>query len=44
MAVYDITTQIIDVESLEPGDILNCPYTGSSKSVQLPGGVYKLEV
>ena len=44
MAVYDITTQTIDVESLESGDILNCPYTGSSKSIQLPKGIYKLEV
>ena len=44
MAVYDITTQTIDVDSLEPGDILNCPYTGSEQSIELPTGKYILEV
>ena len=44
MAVYDITTQTIDVESLETGDILNCPYTGSEQSIELPTGKYILEV
>lgn len=42
MATYDITTTT--PSSLKTGDILNCPYSGSKKSITLPKGTYKLEV
>ena len=44
MATYDITTTTIDVTKLVSGDIINCPYSGSVKSLELPKGKYKLEV
>lgn len=44
MAIYDITTDTIDVKKLKKGDIINCPYSGSAKSLALPGGIYQLEV
>lgn len=43
MATYDITTTTITPSSLRPGDVLNCPYTGSIKDVSLPVGTYRLE-
>lgn len=42
MATYDITTDTI--AKLKTGDIINCPYSGSAKSITLPKGIYKLEV
>lgn len=44
MAIYDITTDTIDVTKLKKGDIINCPYSGSAKSLALPAGTYQLEV
>lgn len=44
MAVYDITTTVINPKSLRRGDIINCPYSGSVKSITLPVGTYQLEV
>lgn len=41
MATYDLTTTT--PTSLQKGDILNCPYSGSVKSITLPKGKYKLE-
>lgn len=42
MATYDLTTTI--PSKIVEGDILNCPYSGTYKSIQLPKGEYKLEV
>ena len=42
MAVYDLTTTT--PTKLKTGDIINCPYSGSVKSIKLPEGKYKLEV
>lgn len=42
MATYDLTNTI--PEKIRTGDILNCPYSGSSKSIKLPAGIYVLEV
>ena len=42
MAIYDLTSSI--PSKIKTGDILNCPYTGSGKSIILPKGTYKLEV
>ena len=44
MATYDLTSSIPAASQLAAGDILNCPYSGSAKSVTLPQGTYKLEV
>lgn len=41
MAVYDLTKEIPN--KLTTGDILNCPYSGRSISLTLPGGRYQLE-
>ena len=41
MATYDLTTTT--PASIQNGDILNCPYSGSIKTVKLPAGQYKLE-
>lgn len=38
---YDLTS-IIPTE-IVTGDILNCPYSGTAKSITLPKGTYKLE-
>lgn len=38
---YDLTSAI--PSKIKTGDILNCPYSGSSKSITLPKGQYKLE-
>lgn len=43
MATYDMTTQTIDTKKLKQDDIINCPYSGESKSLILPSGTYKLE-
>ena len=41
LAVYDLTQNI--PTSVAVGDILNCPYSGTAKSINLPKGTYKLE-
>ena len=41
MATYDLITTT--PSSIKTGDILNCPYSGSAKSITLPKGTYKLE-
>lgn len=38
---YDLT--VITPTKIQTGDILNCPYSGSVKSITLPKGQYKLE-
>lgn len=38
---YDLT--ITTPTKIQTGDILNCPYSGSAKSITLPKGQYKLE-
>lgn len=38
---YDLT--VITPTKIQTGDILNCPYSGSMKSVILPKGQYRLE-
>lgn len=42
MSTYDLTSTT--PSSFAVGDILNCPYSGSKKSISLPPGKYKLEV
>lgn len=39
--VYDLTSTIPD--KIKTGDILNCPYSGSVKSIILPKGQYQLQ-
>ena len=41
MATYDLTSTI--PSKIQTSDILNCPYSGSIKSITLPKGTYKLE-
>lgn len=41
LATYDLTTTI--PSNIKTGDILNCPYSGTYKSITLPKGTYKLE-
>ena len=41
MATYDLTQGIPSV--IKTGDILNCPYSGTYKTISLPPGEYKLE-
>lgn len=41
MATYDLTTTT--PSTIQTGDILNCPYSGTYKSIALPKGTYKLE-
>lgn len=43
LATYDLTSSIPSISSLKTGDILNCPYSGTYKSITLPAGTYKLE-
>lgn len=43
MATYDLTSSIPSSSSLNTGDILNCSYSGTYKSITLPKGTYKLE-
>lgn len=40
MATYDLTTST--PTSIKKGDILNCPYSGSYKTITLPAGTYTL--
>lgn len=42
MATYDLTSTIPN--KIKTGDILNCPYSGTYKTISLPAGIYKLEV
>ena len=42
MTTYDLTQGV--PANILTGDILNCPYSGSVKSITLPKGTYKLEV
>lgn len=44
MATYDLTSSIPASTDLKAGDILNCPYSGTYKTIVLPKGIYKLEV
>ena len=41
--VYDLTNNIPEPSEIKAGDILNCPYSGTSISISLPAGSYKLE-
>lgn len=41
MATYDLTQGIPSV--IKKGDTLNCPYSGTYKTISLPAGQYKLE-
>lgn len=43
MATYELTSSIPSSSSLKTGDILNCSYSGTYKSITLPKGTYKLE-
>ena len=43
MATYDLTQSIPAASALVAGDILNCPYSGSAKTIQLPSGRWKLQ-
>jgi hypothetical protein len=42
MATYNLTSTT--PAKIQTGDILNCPYSGSYKTITLPAGTYKLEV
>lgn len=42
MTTYDLTQGI--PSKIATGDVLNCPYSGSAKSITLPKGTYKFEV
>lgn len=42
MATYDLTSTT--PTEIVTGDIINCPYSGTYKSITLPAGEYKLEV
>lgn len=41
MATYDLTQNI--PTKIAAGDILNCPYSGTYKTITLPKGIYKFE-
>lgn len=41
MSTYDLTSSI--PANIATGDILNCPYSGTYKTITLPKGTYKLE-
>ena len=43
MATYDLTSSLPAASSLATGDILNCPYSGTYKTIELPKGTYQLE-
>lgn len=43
MATYDLTKTIPAPEDLLADDILNCAYTGSEITIELPAGKFKLE-
>jgi hypothetical protein len=42
---YDLTSSspIPAATDLRTGDIINCPYSGTHKTITLPKGTYKLE-
>lgn len=42
MATYDLSK--VTVKSVQTGDILNCPYSGTYKQITLPPGKYLFEV
>lgn len=42
MATYNLTQTT--PSNIKTGDILNCPYSGAIRSVELPAGQYKLQV
>ena len=42
MSTYDLTKTT--PAKIATGDIINCPYSGAAKSINLPPGRYKLEV
>ena len=41
MATYDLTSAI--PSNIATGDILNCPYSGTYKTITLPKGIYQFE-
>lgn len=43
MATHDLTFNIPAASSLVAGDILNCPYSGTYKTIELPSGTYQLQ-
>lgn len=43
MTNYDLTMTTPLTSELVAGDIINCPYSGSSKTIELPAGTYQLE-
>lgn len=43
MATYDLTKEIPAAADLLADDILNCTYTGSEITIELPAGSFKLE-
>lgn len=43
MATYDLTNVYPSMESLAVNDIINCPYSGSTKQITVPPGKYKLQ-
>lgn len=43
MATYDVTQSVPSANSLRPGDILNCPYSGAAVQISLPPGMYLME-
>ena len=40
---YDLISNIPNTADLRTGDIINCPYSGTYKTITLPKGTYKLE-
>lgn len=42
MTTYDLTSTTPN--SIQTGDIIDCPYSGTYKQITLPKGQYKLEV
>lgn len=43
MATYDVTQSVPAANSLRPGDILNCPYSGAAVQISLPAGTFLME-
>ena len=42
---YDLTSSspVPAAKDIRTGDIINCPYSGSYKTIELPAGIYQLE-
>ncbi|MBO7080073.1 MAG: hypothetical protein J6W64_09815 [Bacilli bacterium] len=40
---YDLTVSIPSADNIKTNDVLNCPYSGTSKTLNLNKGIYKLE-